>query len=659
MNLTLVAVSLNEQPLSQPITAVFDRRGGTLGRADHNTMALPDPQRHISRLQAEIVAHGPHYIIRNVGASNPIVVNGHNLGPGETATLGQDEQVRVGGYLLKAQLGAASAADAEVQAHRPQTWAQSGSGPAAWLPPASGAAAAPAAAGVAPSATAPWSANPDPLAGFTASGSATASSPAGNPFKDLFEPSWAPATPAASTDAAAQVPAAAKPHLEDLFPAPAGVHPKSPAVRAAPAAAAFLPDDFDAFAPPPPPRGRADGGAAETGPFGADIPALKGLPATGADPLEGLVRSRAEPSLDSQWGLKHAPGNDPLGRFLEGGAAPRADGPASDSAAPIPTDPMAIFGWAPGPAPGRPRPDTRAAANPAGQRPGTPSGHRPVHNAAADTAERDALPAIHGAYTPPRVAPVPVQTVPDLPPFPDIATGSLDEETHGASTPDKQHATTAPAAATGPDAPWPATTQDAEALWAAFCKGAGIDPVAAPQGRLQQMQDLGRMMRCTTDGLLQMIAVRANTKYELRAGVTVIQQRNNNPLKFSPDAVAALTQLVQPPVRGFLDGPAAVQDAMQDLVGHSIGTVAGLRAAVEGMLDRFAPAALEAKLSSHSVLDSVLPATRKARLWDLYVQHHSQVRDEAQEDFHTLFGRAFVAAYEQQVQRLKTNAAKS
>lgn len=43
MTITLHAVSLNEQPLSQPITAVFDSQGGTIGRADHNTMALPDP----------------------------------------------------------------------------------------------------------------------------------------------------------------------------------------------------------------------------------------------------------------------------------------------------------------------------------------------------------------------------------------------------------------------------------------------------------------------------------------------------------------------------------------------------------------------------------------------------------------------------------------
>ena len=53
------------------------------------------------------------------------------------------------------------------------------------------------------------------------------------------------------------------------------------------------------------------------------------------------------------------------------------------------------------------------------------------------------------------------------------------------------------------------------------------------------------------------------------------------------------------------------------------------------------------------MLDSVLPMNRKAKLWELYLQHYESIRDEAQEDFHTLFGRAFLAAYEQQLERLR------
>ncbi|MBI3156891.1 MAG: FHA domain-containing protein, partial [Burkholderiales bacterium] len=103
MTLTLLAVALNDQPLSQPIVGQFDAAGGTIGRADHNTMALPDPERHISRLQAEVVARGAGFVIRNVGSANPIVVAGRTLARGEAAVLADGDELRIGGYLLRAQ----------------------------------------------------------------------------------------------------------------------------------------------------------------------------------------------------------------------------------------------------------------------------------------------------------------------------------------------------------------------------------------------------------------------------------------------------------------------------------------------------------------------------------------------------------------------------
>lgn len=190
-------------------------------------------------------------------------------------------------------------------------------------------------------------------------------------------------------------------------------------------------------------------------------------------------------------------------------------------------------------------------------------------------------------------------------------------------------------------------------MWRAFCEGAGVDlPVPAGEGEAL-MRHIGRVLRSAVEGTLQLVSVRASTKHEMRASVTQIRSTMNNPLKFSPDAVSGLEQLLSPPQRGFMDGATAMDDAMLDLVGHSIGTVAGMRAAIEGMLARFDPAALEGKLGAGSPLANLLPMNRKARLWELYLQHHRQIRDEAEEDFHTLFGRAFVAAYEEQVDRLE------
>jgi FHA domain-containing protein len=103
MNLVIRAVSLAGAPLSQSITGYFDTRGGTIGRSDTNTMALPDPERLISRLQAEIWHTNDSFMVRNVGTANAIMHNDHRVAPGESAALVQGDELQVGAYVLKVQ----------------------------------------------------------------------------------------------------------------------------------------------------------------------------------------------------------------------------------------------------------------------------------------------------------------------------------------------------------------------------------------------------------------------------------------------------------------------------------------------------------------------------------------------------------------------------
>ena len=55
MNLVIRAHTKQDETCPQTIVGHFDERGGTIGRSDTNTLTLPDPKRHISRLQAEVV----------------------------------------------------------------------------------------------------------------------------------------------------------------------------------------------------------------------------------------------------------------------------------------------------------------------------------------------------------------------------------------------------------------------------------------------------------------------------------------------------------------------------------------------------------------------------------------------------------------------------
>ena len=193
----------------------------------------------------------------------------------------------------------------------------------------------------------------------------------------------------------------------------------------------------------------------------------------------------------------------------------------------------------------------------------------------------------------------------------------------------------------------------AEVLWRSFLEGVGVDPHGLPAPSPELMSTIGAMMQIAVAGIHRLVAMRAMAKDEMQAPMTVIQVRGNNPLKFAPDAAVALQLLLQPPARGFLAGPAALHDALVDLQSHQVGVMAGMRAALEAVLDRFEPSRLEALLSKESVLQSLLPSSRRARLWDVYLEHYRSVRDEAAEDFERLFGEAFRAAYEAQVRSLE------
>lgn len=192
-----------------------------------------------------------------------------------------------------------------------------------------------------------------------------------------------------------------------------------------------------------------------------------------------------------------------------------------------------------------------------------------------------------------------------------------------------------------------------EPLWRAFLEGAGVDPALPAAGVAEALTAAGAMLRVAVAGVHRLVAMRAMAKDEMQAQMTVIQVRDNNPLKFAPDGLVALQLLLQPPARGFLAGPEALRDALVDLQSHQVGVMAGMRAALERMLDRFDPTKLDALLEARSVLDSLQPGRRRARLWDLYLEHYRALREEAQEDFQRFFGEAFREAYEAQVRSLE------
>lgn len=189
--------------------------------------------------------------------------------------------------------------------------------------------------------------------------------------------------------------------------------------------------------------------------------------------------------------------------------------------------------------------------------------------------------------------------------------------------------------------------QDNKELYQALLKGLGLKEIPDRCGLdLDFMYLLGKLLRCSAQGTVDLMAGRAVIKREVRANVTLIAPERNNPLKFSPDGEVAIMYLLGRTYPGFMQPTEAMENAYLDLRAHQMGLVSGMRSALEHVLDKFDPKVIEnTTIESRSILG--LPVARKARLWEAYQNYFQTTRNEAQDRFQEFFGQAFLKAYDE------------
>lgn len=245
----------------------------------------------------------------------------------------------------------------------------------------------------------------------------------------------------------------------------------------------------------------------------------------------------------------------------------------------------------------------------------------------------DNVPGLQFAFTPP------VQSQPSIPP---------NQYT------DPQPPAELPQAVSAelPPKPPSARATEEDALFKAFLAGLGPSKTLPERLTPELMQRLGSLLRLATQGTIRLLHTRQEIKRELRAEMTMIAANDNNPLKFSPTVEIALGHLLGQPVRGFMDAERAMDDAFADMCAHQLGVMAGTRAALDNVFKRFSPERLEMRISQTSALEKLFAASRKAKLWDQFCLLYQELVSEAEDDFQTLFGKAFVKAYEEQMTRL-------
>ena len=689
--LTLQVVSIDAAPVGQPMPHAFDESGGSIGRDDTNFLALPDKHRRVSRLHATISFPGGMPTITNSSTSLPLSVGEQQLDGGESMRITQGALIEIGPYILQAHVGGAgrelappqpvppsirrdtlptvmpevAQIHAIPQAHAPALDSFASDPLANWPGASIGASSA----SLLPHPAPVGNPGPDGIGtdlgafGFAGRvGGIGVSDPHASqirvqlsipsnadPFADLLAGIGAPpGPPPAASFSASPSPLPNVSHTR-LSADPLAAFGASMSTQgdslfsraqayqsgATSVANGLLPDDFNAFhMPSSSSRNAAD--------------PLAGLIGSGAsgNPSSGSAISGGTPSIDS---LFQSGGSDSSDASLFGFPPISKGGDGiieglirSDTA----SDPLSLFDAPEATSAQSVRPmrndsmEVQSAFAPPLAMMGDPQSYAVRQPTASMVA---ALPvnALAASVAPEAtaVAPraTPVEAMQSAPPPTSIP----------AWTP-------APSRAAAVAAIAPVMSASPDALTDAFLRGAGLAPSALPHGLTPEIMTIvGSLLRSATAGAVDMLAARAATKREVQASVTIISVQANNPLKFLPNADAALLQLLGKKMPGFMRADVAMRDAFDDLRAHEVGVIAGTRAALTEVLGKFDPAVLGDKLAKGSMLESLMPSARKAKLWDMYLERYLQIRREAEDDFQSIFGRAFVQAYERETARIK------
>ena len=101
---------------------------------------------------------------------------------------------------------------------------------------------------------------------------------------------------------------------------------------------------------------------------------------------------------------------------------------------------------------------------------------------------------------------------------------------------------------------------------------------------------------------------------------------------------------------GFLEPIDAVQEGFEDVMNHQLAMNAGIQASLLEALEQFDPQRFVEKNKDKS------PFQTKGKYWRDYCAAYPELKDQALEG---VFGKAFVRAYEEQLEKLRSKKKKS
>ena len=199
----------------------------------------------------------------------------------------------------------------------------------------------------------------------------------------------------------------------------------------------------------------------------------------------------------------------------------------------------------------------------------------------------------------------------------------------------------------------PATGPGDSRALAIILEAAGLDPSRVPPGREHQtLITIGHFIRAAAEGTINVLRTRSLVKAQFRLNQTTIQPKENNPLKFAPNAEEALKHLFYKRPADYLPPVEAIEEALEDVRAHQAATVVAMKAAFRDLLERFDPDGLEDNFNRGLKRGALLKATNRAKFWDLYRDYYQVVAGHSDENFANIAGPKFADAFDAEMHRL-------
>jgi len=184
--------------------------------------------------------------------------------------------------------------------------------------------------------------------------------------------------------------------------------------------------------------------------------------------------------------------------------------------------------------------------------------------------------------------------------------------------------------------------------------GAGVpESVFANRKASDLAFDAGEMLRLCFANLMQLLKARAEAKTLARTGSrTMIEARENNALKFTPNPEAAFAIIFGPASSGYLDGRQTLERSFEDLKAHEAATFSAMQQAVMQLFEDLSPEAIE-EASGGGAKRSFLSGG-KGKNWETFVERWNAKASAGEHGMLDAFLDCFAAFYDEAIPKRRS-----